>query len=288
VASLTGKVAIVTGASRGIGADVARMLAREGARLVCCARTEREGQHPLEGSLARTVEEIRGEGGEAVAVAVNLAREEDCERVVETTTEAFGPADILINNAAVAFFGPTTELPTSRWLASWRVTVHATFLLSKLVLPAMVERGWGRIVNVTSESAIGPGAAPYPGTPLIGDTAYGAQKAAIERFTQGLAEEVYPAGVGVAAIAPSLIVPTPGALANAQITGPEDPRAEDPAYMPEAIRMLVTDELDRVAGRVLYSQQLLLEKGLIESGGGLGVDPARRVTGYVTASTLRT
>ena len=288
MASLTGKVAIVTGASRGIGADVARMLAREGARLVCCARTEREGQHPLEGSLARTVEEIRGEGGEAVAVAVNLAREEDCERVVETTTEAFGPADILINNAAVAFFGPTTELPTSRWLASWRVTVHATFLLSKLVLPAMVERGWGRIVNVTSESAIGPGAAPYPGTPLIGDTAYGAQKAAIERFTQGLAEEVYPAGVGVAAIAPSLIVPTPGALANAQITGPEDPRAEDPAYMPEAIRMLVTDELDRVAGRVLYSQQLLLEKGLIESGGGLGVDPARRVTGYVTASTLRT
>jgi NAD(P)-dependent dehydrogenase (short-subunit alcohol dehydrogenase family) len=284
MASLSGRVAIVTGASRGIGADTARMLAREGARVVCCARTEQDGQHPLEGSLARTVEDIRGAGGEAIAVAVNLARDEDCERVVQNE---FGPADILVNNAAVAFFGPTVELGVSRWNASWRVTVHATFLLSKLVLPAMIERGWGRIVNVTSESAIGPGAAPYRGTPIIGDTAYGAQKAAIERFTQGLAEEVYPAGVGVAAIAPSLIVPTPGALANAQITGPEDPRAEDPAYMPEAIRVLVTDDLDRVAGRVLYSQQLLLEKGLIESGGGLGVDPARRVTGYVTASTLR-
>ena len=281
MADLTGKVAIVTGASRGIGADVARMLAREGARVVCCARTEQEGQHPLEGSLTRTVDEIRGAGGEAVAVAVNLARDEDCERVVEIA----GPTDILINNAAVAFFGPTVELGTSRWLASWRVTVHAPFLLSKLVLPAMIERGWGRIVNVSSESAIGPGAAPYPGTPIIGDTAYGAQKAAIERFTQGLAEEVYPAGVGVASIAPSLIVPTPGALANAQITGPEDPRAEDPAYMPEAVRVLVTDDLDRVAGRVLHSQQLLLEKGLIASGGGLGVDPARRVTGYVAAST---
>ena len=106
--------------------------------------------------------------------------------------------------------------------------MHATFLLSKLVLPGMLERGWGRIVNVTSESAIGPGAAPYSGA-LVGDTAYGAQKAAIERFSQGLAEEVYPDGVGVAAIAPSLIVPTPGALANGQITGVDDPRVEDPA-----------------------------------------------------------
>ena len=157
--------------------------------------------------------------------------------------------------------------------------MHATFLLSKLVLPGMIERGWGRIVNVTSESAIGPGAAPYSGG-LVGDTAYGAQKAAIERFSQGLAEEVFSDGVGVAAIAPSLIVPTPGALANGQITGPEDPRVEDPGYMPAAIRALVTDPLREMAGRVVYSQQLLLEKGLIATGAGLGVDPARRVTGY--------
>ena len=111
----------------------------------------------------------------------NLARDEDCERVVERRP---GPVDILINNAAVAFFGKTVDLPVSRWTVSWRVTVHATFLLSKLVLPGMIERGWGRIVNVTSESAIGPGAAPYSGD-LIGDTAYGAQKAAIERFIAG-------------------------------------------------------------------------------------------------------
>ncbi len=279
---LIGRVALVTGASRGIGADTARMLAREGARVVCCARTAHEGEHPLEGSLDGTVAAIRAEGGEATAVQANLARDEDCERVVDTA----GPVDILINNAAVAFFGKTVDLPVSRWTVSWRVTVHATFVLSKLVLPGMIERGWGRIVNVTSESAIGPGAAPYSGD-LIGDTAYGAQKAAIERFSQGLAEEVYADGVGVAAIAPSLIVPTPGALANAQITGADDPRAEDPAYMPEAIRTLVTDPLDQMAGRVVYSQQLLLEKGLIETGAGLGVDPARRVTGYVTASTLR-
>ncbi len=278
--SLTGKVALVTGASRGIGADVSRMLAREGASVVCCARTEREGEHPLSGSLEGTVASIREAGGESVAVQANLARDEDCERVIRTARDTFGPVDVVINNAAVAFFGPTQELAVSRWVVSWRVTVHATYLLSKLTLPDMIERGWGRIVNVTSESAIGPGPGPYSHDPVVGDTAYGAQKAAIERFTQGLAQEVYPGGVGVAAVAPSLIVPTPGALANEQVSGPEDPRAEDPRYMPEAIRLLVTDPLHQMAGRVVYSQQLLTEKGLLHGGGGLGVDPTRRISGF--------
>ena len=282
-APLEGKVAIVTGASRGIGANVARVLSRQGAAVVCCARTAREGDHPLEGSLDGTVASIREAGGEAFSVMANLARDEDCEAVVAAANDAFGPVDVLINNAAVAFFGRTVDLPVSRWMASWRVTVHATFLLSKLVLPGMIERGWGRIVNVSSESAIGPGAAPYPGTETIGDTTYGAQKAAIERLSQGWAEEVYPHGVGIAAIAPSLIVPTPGALANAQITGPEDPRAEDPAHMPEAIRLLVTLPLGEMSGRMVYSQQLLIEQGLLSDGGGLGVDPSRRVSGYARA-----
>ncbi len=270
----------MTGASRGIGAGIARMLARESARVVCCARTEREGEHPLEGSLEGTVAAIRAAGGQAVAVAANLARDEDCEHVVATARDVYGPVDILVNNAAVAFFGPAKDLPASRWLVSWRVTVHAPFLLMTLVLPDMLERGWGRIVNITSESAIGPGAGPYLGGETVGDAAYGAQKAALERLTQGLAEEVYPGGVGVAALAPSLIVPTPGALANAQIAGPDDPRAEDPAYMSEAVRLLVSDPLEDMAGRVVYSQQLLVEKGLLTGGGGLGVDPRRRVSGY--------
>ena len=197
----------------------------------------------------------------------NLARDEDCERVVEEARAAYGPVDILINNAAVAFFGPTMDLPVSRWTASWRVTVHATFLLSKLVLPGMIEQGWGRIVNVTSESAIGPGAGALRRRRLVGDTAYGAQKAAIERFSQGLAEEVYPSGVGVAAIAPSLIVPTPGRARERADHRRRTIRARRiRPTCPTAIRLLVTDPLEQMAGRVVYSQQLLLEKGLIETG----------------------
>lgn len=259
------------------------MLAGDGVRVLCCARTGDEGQHPLEGSLASTVASIGEAGGDAHGVQANLARDEDCERVVAEAVDRFGPVDILINNAAVAFFGPTVDLPVSRWVASWRVNVHAMFLLSKLVLPGMIERRQGRIINVSSESAIGPGRGPHRSPGLIGDTTYGAQKAAIERFSQGLAQEVYPFGVGVAALAPSQIVPTPGALANAQITGPEDPRAEDPAYMPEAVRQLVTCPVDAMTGRMVYSQQWLIERGVIASGHGLGVDPARRVTGYAIA-----
>jgi NAD(P)-dependent dehydrogenase (short-subunit alcohol dehydrogenase family) len=282
--ALQGKVAVVTGASRGIGAAVAAMLAHEGASVLCCARTLNEGDHPLAGSLERTVDEIRRAGGTAIAHPANLAVDEQCESVVTAAREAFGPVDTLVNNAAVAFFGPIVDVPISRWVASWRVTVHAPLLLSKLVLPDMLARGSGRIVNVTSESAVGPGAGPPSTGTAVGDAAYGAQKAAIERLTQGLAQEVYERGVGVAAIAPSQIVPTPGALANGQISGADDSRAEDPWYMPEAIRVLLTDPLDRMTGRVVYSQQLLVERGIIPRGAGLGVDPARPVTGYAAAS----
>jgi NAD(P)-dependent dehydrogenase (short-subunit alcohol dehydrogenase family) len=279
--SLQGKVVLVTGASRGIGAETARRLAAAGARVVCSARTLHEGDNEfLEGSLEGTVTAIRAAGGEAEAMVANLAEEESCAALVGAAEAAFGPVDVLVNNAAVGFFGPMVGLKPSRWNLSWRVTVSAPIFLSQLVLPSMIERGGGRIVNVSSESAIGPGRGPHGREPvLIGDTAYGAQKAAIERFTQGLAIEVEGTGVGVAAVAPSQIVPTPGALFNRLITGPEDPKAEKPAFMPEAIFLLATLPLEEMSGRIVYSQRMLLEQGQIEAGSGLGFD-GRPLSGY--------
>lgn len=278
---LDGLVVVVTGASRGIGAATARELAARGARVVCAARTATEGEHPLGGSLAQTLEEIAADGGTAIAFQVNLATDEGCEQLVAAARDAYGRVDGLVNNAAVGFFGPTTELTTSRWTLSFRLNCHAPFLLAKLVLPEMIARGSGRIVNITSESAVGPGSGPYdPDVAPIGDTAYGAQKALVERFTQGLAQEVYGAGVGVAAIAPSQIVPTPGALLNEHVTGAEDPRAEPASYMAQAIALLLGEPLEQVAGRVLYSQELLLRVGAISEGAGLGADPAVAVSGF--------
>jgi len=277
---LDGKVVVVTGASRGIGADVARLFAAEGGRIVCAARTLQEGQHPLAGSLETTVAGIHEAGGEAHAVAANIAEPAECERLIQQTRERYGPVDVLVNNAALTYYVPVKDYPVNKWLRSWAVNFQAPFILSQLVLADMVPRRRGAIVNISSGSAIGPGRGPYP-DPKVGargGTCYGAEKAALERFTQGLASEVYAYGISVTSVAPSQVVPTPGTVYHRLVDGLDDPRGEAPILMAKAALLLATEPLDRVTGRVTYSQQILREFGWIEAARGRGVDT--RGTGY--------
>lgn len=280
---LDGKVVIVTGASRGIGADIARLFAEEGGKVVCAARTLREGEHPLEGSLEHTVARIRASGGEATAVAVDISKPEDCQRLFDETHAAYGPVDVLVNNAALTYFIPIKDYPLNRWLRSWAVNVHAPFILSQLALKDMIPRGSGSIVNISSGAAIGPGRGPYPDAPReSGGTCYGAEKAALERFTQGLAQEVYQYGISVTCVSPSQVVPTPGTVYHRLVSGMDDPRGEPPILMAKAALLLATEPLDKVTGRVTYSQQILKEFGW-DTGyeyKGTGVDPARPGSGY--------
>lgn len=112
---LAGKVAIVTGASRGIGQQIAQLFASQGAKVVCAARTLNEGDHRmLEGSLARTVALIRDQGGEAMPVTADVSSEAECIALVEAARAAYGPIDILVNNAALNYYVPTESYPTSR------------------------------------------------------------------------------------------------------------------------------------------------------------------------------
>src|SRR5713226_511199 len=277
---LDGKVVVVTGASRGIGADVARLFASEGGRVICAARTLQEGQHLLAGSLETTVAAIREAGGEAHAVAVNIAEPAECERLIQQTRERCGPVDVLINNAALTYYIPIKDYPVGKWLRSWAVNFQAPFILSQLVLADMIPRGSGAIVNISSGSAIGPGRGPYPepAAGARGGTCYGSEKAALERFTQGLAAEVYPHGVSVACVSPSQVVPTPGTVYHKLVKGMDDPRGEPPLLMARAALLLASEPLDRVSGRVTYSQQILKEFGWIADGGGRGVET--RGSGY--------
>src|SRR5213596_3032095 len=176
---LDGKSVIVTGASRGIGAEIARVFASEGGRVVCAARTLKEGDHQFEGSLESTVSAIKDSGGEATAVAANISEPEDCQKLVQTAREAYGPIDVLVNNAALTYFVPVKDYSLNRWMRSWAVNFHAPFILSQLVLVDMIARRSGAIVNISSGAAIGPGRGPYPkdGSADRGGTCYGAEKA---------------------------------------------------------------------------------------------------------------
>jgi NAD(P)-dependent dehydrogenase (short-subunit alcohol dehydrogenase family) len=277
---LDGRVVVVTGASRGIGADLARLFAAEGGRVVCAARTLEEGQHPLAGSLATTVAAIAAAGGEAHPIAANIAEPAECERLIHEARARYGPVDVLVNNAALTYYIPVKDFPVGKWLRSWAVNFQAPFVLSQLVLADMIPRRRGAIVNISSGAAIGPGRGPYP-DPAVGargGTCYGAEKAALERFTQGLASEVYQYGISVTAVSPSQVVPTPGTVYHRLVSGLDDPRGEPPLLMARAALLLATEPVERVSGRVTYSQQILREFGWIETARGRGVDT--RGSGY--------
>lgn len=270
---LDGKVCVVTGASRGIGAEIAKVFGGEGGKVVCAARTLKEGEHQFEGSLESTVKAIRDARGEATPVAVNISEEDECLKLIATARSTYGPVDVMVNNAALTYFIPVKDYPTNKWMRSWAVNFHAPFILSRTVLADMVPRGSGSIVNISSGAAIGPGRGPYNEmTRLGGGTCYGAEKAALERFTQGLAAEVYQYGVSVTCFSPSQVVPTPGTVHHKLVKGLDDPRGESPVMMAKAALLLATEPLDKVTGRVTYSQEILQEFGWITDGKGIGFE----------------
>lgn len=277
---LTGKVAIVTGASRGIGQQISELFASEGAKVVCAARTMNEGEHRmLEGSLARTVENIRQAGGEATAVTADVSSESDCIALVEAARRAYGTVDILVNNAALNYYLPTETYPTNRWVRCFAVNVHGPFMLSKEVLKDMIPKCSGAIVNISSGSAIGPGRGPYENQTVQGGVMYGATKAALERFTQGLAQELaHYGGISVTAVSPSQVVPTPGTIHHKLVSSIDDPRGEHPRFMAQAALLLASEPAEKINGRVTYSQQILKEFGWIQDGQGRGV--TSRGSGY--------
>jgi NAD(P)-dependent dehydrogenase (short-subunit alcohol dehydrogenase family) len=298
VGKLDGQTVIVTGASRGIGAEIAKALAAEGGKIVCVARTLHPGTHdmanymkdqgregeigtPFPGSLEETVSQIKEAGGDATALAVDISTEAECERLVNEALDIYGPIDVLVNNAALAVFMPVQEMPLASWEQTFQIIVHSSFMLSKLVLPNMVSRKHGAIVNVSSSGAVGPGRAPYLAKPILaGTSGYGAAKAALERFTQGLAQEIADDGIAVTAVGPSLTVPTSGAVFHGGMRYVGDENGEQPEVMGQAVLLLATEPAKEVNGRVTYSQQILQEYGWITNGVGTGIDPTKPGSGF--------
>ena len=260
--ALKGKVALVTGASRGIGTAIALRLASEGAVVAVTARTVEPGSSRFAGTINETVEQIRAAGGDGVAIAADISREEDRVRLVSETEDRLGPVDILVNNAAVTYFQPIDGFPPRRRDLMFEVQVYAPMHLTQLVIPGMVDRGRGWIVNISSGAARHPLIPPDPARRAIGGTVYGMCKAALERFTTGLASELYNQNVAVNALSPNRVVPTPGTIHH-HLVRPDDPDqlVEPPEVMAEAALALCAGPPKELTGRIAYSQDLLAELG---------------------------
>jgi len=258
---LDGRVAIVTGASRGIGAEIARRFAAEGAAVAVAARTTGPGTSPFEGTIGETVMQIEAAGGTAAAIAADMSKPEDRERLVAETVSQLGVPDILVNNAAVTYFTRVEDFSPKRYALMFAVQVEAPFQLASLVIPGMREIGRGWILNISSGAARHPAIPPGPFAGR-GGTVYGMCKAAIERFSTGLAAELYPDSIAVNALSPSKVVPTPGTLFHHLTTGDDDPNAEPASVIAEAALMLCHRDPQSLTGRVTYSQELLGELGV--------------------------
>jgi NAD(P)-dependent dehydrogenase (short-subunit alcohol dehydrogenase family) len=201
---LTDAVALVTGASRGVGKAVAVALARAGVDVACAARATDESPLKLPGTIDDTVRQVIAAGRRGLAVPTNLASEAEVERMVRRTTEHFGRIDILINNAAITFPGDL-QLPMKRYDLIMDVNLRAAVQATQLVAEGMMQRRRGAIINVSSAA----GQHPYPGL-----MAYGMSKAAMERMTLDVAVQLRPFGIAVNTFRIDVPVASEGFVAN--------------------------------------------------------------------------
>ncbi|MBL3699627.1 SDR family NAD(P)-dependent oxidoreductase [Leucobacter luti] len=191
---LTGRTALVTGGSSGIGRAIATALAGAGARVIVAARTE--------AAIAATVAEIGSAGGDAVGVVADLGSRAGAHALAD----AAGPVDILVNSAGINLRPPLAELDERSWDATMAVNLDAPFILGQQLAPGMAERGYGRIIHISSQQAHRPFAA---------SGAYGVSKAALEALARSQAEAWSPRGVTANVLIPGF-VQTP---LNARLSG---------------------------------------------------------------------
>lgn len=301
-AGLSGKVAIVTGSSRGIGKRTALALARRGARLVVTARTVEEsggtfpgppappGPPTLPGTIGQTVKEIESLGAEAVAVAADLGCEDDLKAVVDSAVNRFGGVDILVNNAAVTvgynWSAPLLEMPRADWLHHFAVNVHAPFTLAQLVVPSMEARGGGRILNVTTGSAEAhrmieephpasavryyhgdaSGGIPAPGAsmdiPALWSPAYFASKRALDRMSNVLAPQLAAKNVFIMGVMPGWVA-TESAEANTELGERQDAKMVSMDVPARILAYFAACENPlEYTGRVFFAERELAELGL--------------------------
>jgi citronellol/citronellal dehydrogenase len=257
----TGRRALVTGASRGIGAGIAERLAAEGADVVITARTLDKHDH-LAGSLQETASRLERYGTRVPIIVADITDPDDRARLVPEAEAALGgPIEILVNNAAAAIYQPLADFPLKRRRIIFEANVHGPMDLAQAVLPAMQQAGEGWIVNLSSGSARLWEGPPFQlGSQGSTISVYGASKAALNRITNGMAAEVYGTGIRINTVEPRAAVLSEGA---AELVGGQlrPDQIESMEQMVEGVVALCDCPAD-LTGQICVSLDLIDELGL--------------------------
>ena len=261
--NLEGKVAIVTGASRGIGKAMSLELAEAGASVVVAARTA-EPRGTLPGTIHETVAEIETAGGRALAVTCNVREEDSIREMVNLTLDEFGAVDVLVNNAGIGGYAPFLQMTLREWELNMDINLRAPFIACQAVAPIMIEQGGGSIINVSSHAANNVfsstlGEDHEAGIAIIGQ-AYGASKAALERLTWGLAVELGPHNIAVNALKPLRPVATEGF--RFQRPDADFSTWATPDDMARATVYLASQNASGLSGAIVTAEELVQRLGL--------------------------
>jgi citronellol/citronellal dehydrogenase len=248
---LDGRVAIITGASRGIGRALALRLAEEGADIVAAAKSEASTEK-LPGSIYETAAEVEKRGQRALAVKVDVRNEEEIQAMVNQTMETFGRVDILINNAGALWWKPVLETPAKRFDLLMAINVRAAYLAAYHCLPHMKAQRWGHIINMAPAIST----APHPGM-----VAYMISKMGMAQVAIGIAEEHRADNIAANALWPVTPIET-AAVINNHLG--ERSQWRTPEILCDAVMAILAQEPSQCTGRQLTDEEILREAGITD------------------------
>jgi citronellol/citronellal dehydrogenase len=252
--SLAGKVAVVTGSSRGIGRALALGLARTGCAVVIAAKSTNSTEK-LPGSVYTVADEVKALSGQALPVVVDVRDEAQVEALAARTLERFGRIDVLINNAGALWWRPLLETPAKRFDLVMAVNARAAFLCSRAVLPSMIRNRWGHIVNLSP---------PLDLAMVPGRIAYAISKLGMTLLTHGLAEEVRPHNVAVNSLWPVTIIESQASI-NHRLGTPDMWRKPD--ILVDCVLRLLSKEPAALTGQALLDEDFLRGEGVTDFSG---------------------
>ena len=260
--SLDGRIALITGSSRGIGEYLAKHLAKAGAKVAIAARTIEVTDKRLPGTIYSVAESINSEGGTATPVVMNMRDPESITNGVSQAAEELGGLDIVINNAAILVPGNLETVQDRPLDLIWQIDLRGPLLLMKYALPHLKDAGRGDIINVSSVAGVFPGSGPDDSTPQRREGSfYGMVKSGLERFSQGLARELQGDNIKVNVLSPQGRIRTPGNIWAEN--DPENPTLEfEPADEMGKAAVWVCGQDANYTGHILFDQDVCKDQNL--------------------------